>query len=292
MILVCLPRRHKLLKLTARSSLTLFLRYPKSCILHYGASAFRTHLPTRHSSKSVISSKDTIRYRLPQQRASFAFRNCVQKPAERLIDFSNRLKRAPVPCGFGEHLDRALKDQFVVSLCDQDIKRKIPKTPDEDTQTFNNVFKLAEREERTILHSRQLSTSASTATSSATSTCSTSVNKIRHDYHGNKPKSAAAHAGGAVPKPQRSTAATPSSSSRHRRQCYRCSSDPHLANKCPHSGSKCSYCHKIGHLEHACLSKKRASGQSRIHHLHAEVDSGEVFPELPDDCEFGLLEHS
>ena len=27
------------------------------------------------------------------------------------------------------------------------------------------------------------------------------MNKIRHDYHGNKPKSAAAHAGGAVPKP-------------------------------------------------------------------------------------------
>ena len=214
--------------------------------------------------------------------ASFAFRNCVQKPAERLIDFSNRLKRAAVPCEFGEHLDRALKDQFVASLCDQDIKRKILTTPDEDTQTFNNVFKLAEREERAILHSRQLSTSPSTATSSATSTCSTSVNKIRHDYHGNKPKSAAAHAGGAVPKPQRSTAATPSSSSRRRRQCYRCSSDLHLANKCPHRGSKCSYCHKIGHLEHACLSKKRASGQSRIHHLDAEVDSGEVFPELPD----------
>ena len=107
--------------------------------------------------------------------ASFAFRNCVQKPVERLIDFSNRLKRAAVPCEFGEHLDRALKDQFVASLCDQDIKRKILTTPDEDTQTFNNVFKLAAREERAILHSRQLSTSASTATSSATSTCSTSV---------------------------------------------------------------------------------------------------------------------
>ena len=50
--------------------------------------------------------------------ASFAFRNCVQKPAECLIDFSSRLKRASVPCGFGEHLDRAPKDQFVASLCD------------------------------------------------------------------------------------------------------------------------------------------------------------------------------
>ena len=68
MILACLRRRHKLLKLTARSSLTVFLRYPKRCILLYGASAFRTHLPTRHSSKSVIYSKDTIRYRLPQQQ--------------------------------------------------------------------------------------------------------------------------------------------------------------------------------------------------------------------------------
>ena len=42
--------------------------------------------------------------------ASFQFRLCHQKPAERLVDFCNRLKRAAVPCEFGSHLDRALKD--------------------------------------------------------------------------------------------------------------------------------------------------------------------------------------
>ena len=42
-----------------------------------------------------------------------------------LVDFSNRLKRAAVNCKFGDHLDRALKDQFVAGLSDPDIKRKI-----------------------------------------------------------------------------------------------------------------------------------------------------------------------
>ena len=54
--------------------------------------------------------------------------------------------------------------------------------------------------------------------------------------------------------------------------CFRCSSDSHLANRCPHQGTKCRYCHKIGHLEHACLSKKKAQGQTRVHHLDKQLE--------------------
>ena len=84
---------------------------------------------------------------------SFHFRLCHQKLAEHLVDFWNRLKCAAVPCEFGSHLDRALKDQFVASLASQVLVQKILIFPGSEIKSFEDVIQIAEREERTIMHS-------------------------------------------------------------------------------------------------------------------------------------------
>ena len=210
--------------------------------------------------------------------AAFTFRACQQKTTERLVDFSNRLKHAAVNCKFGDHLDRALKDQFVAGLSDPESKRKLLTSPNAETEKFAGVFKTAEREERAILYNRQLTTTSTpSSTANRDSSAATLINKIntcsrpRHVYQGNKSTSTAVAASG-TGRGTHSSHATASSRPRRPVLSFLCSSDSHLANRCTHQGTKCRYCHEIGHLEHACLSKKKAQSQTQVHHLDEQLE--------------------
>ncbi|XP_065182330.1 putative uncharacterized protein DDB_G0294196 [Sycon ciliatum] len=110
--------------------------------------------------------------------SSFQFRDCNQRPAEKLVDYANRLKRAAVACDFGSHLDRSLKDQFMAGVYSQEIKRTILTSPDSKTKKFQDVLDIALREERAIMFAEQLTPGTTTSTRS-TSTPSESVNKMR-----------------------------------------------------------------------------------------------------------------
>ena len=51
------------------------------------------------------------------------------------------------------------------------------------------------------------------------------------------------------------------------RQCFRCGSSQHLADRCSRVHSTCSYCGKPGHLAKACVKKMKDGGSSTIHQL-------------------------
>ena len=137
--------------------------------------------------------KENFQVQTSTTTAAFTFRACQQKSTERLVDFSNRLKRAAVNFKLRDHLDRALKDQFEARLTDSDTKRKILTSPNAETEKFAGVFKIAEREERAILYARQLTTTfAPSSTATPVSSSAAPINKIntcscpRHVCHGNK----------------------------------------------------------------------------------------------------------
>ena len=162
-------------------------------------------------------------------------------------------------------------------MSDPDIKRKILTSPDAEEEKFAGVFKIAEREERAILYARQLTTTSAPSSTVNPASSATPINKINtcsrtcHVDHGNKSTSTAAAASGAGCGAH-SSHATASSRPRRPLLCFRCSYDSHLGNRRPHQGTKCRYCHEIGHLEHACLPKKKAQGQTRVHHLDEQLE--------------------
>ena len=67
---------------------------------------------------------------------------------------------------------------------------------------------------------------------------------------------------------------------RTQRFCYRCGSDLHLADRCSHRNSTCSYRRKEGHLERVCRKKKeRPKGVNHMDTSHLDDDdSGEIVP--------------
>ena len=203
--------------------------------------------------------------------SSFQFRDCNQRPAEKLVDYANRLKRAAVACDFGSHLDRSLKDQFMAGVYSQEIKRTILTSPDSKTKKFQDVLDIALREERAIMFAEQLTPGTTTSTRS-TSTPSESVNKMRATTT-SKSKSASASR-----KPNHSQDQKGSKSTKGK-VCYRCTSDLHMADKCPHRSTTCRYCKKRGHLERACITKQK---RGEIHHVDDEPDDR---GEIVSDCD-------
>eukprot|EP00117_Sycon_ciliatum_P012587 scpid91167/ scgid13601/ len=217
-------------------------------------------LPTSPADKSFDEVcallRDYYKVRRSATTASYQFRSCVQHQAgERIVDFCNRLKRAAVPCQFGDHLDRALKDQFVAGLASSDIKRKILTSADADTNKFADVVQIAEREESAITYAGQLTPGAS------------SVNKL----HTRSSPNRTAPNRTTDQRDHRGRGTTTNTSTK---KCFRCTSDLHMANKCPHRNTECRFCKKTGHLERACLAKRKRAGQ--VNHVGDEAEPEET----------------
>ena len=59
------------------------------------------------------------------------------------------------------------------------------------------------------------------------------------------------------------------------KQCFRSGSPQHLADKCSHAESTCTYCGKPGHLAKECFKKKKDFGGNNItHQVTATPTSG------------------
>ena len=59
------------------------------------------------------------------------------------------------------------------------------------------------------------------------------------------------------------------------KQCFRCGSPQHLADKCNHVKSTCNYWERPGHLAKACFKKKKEFGSNNTtHQVTATPTSG------------------
>ena len=191
--------------------------------------------------------------------ATFEFRQCVQGVSESCTEYSHRLQRLAVDCKFDVFLDRALKDQFLTGLRRVDMKKKILTAPANQTSSFSEVFQLALTEERADKFVQQLQTSFPPTET---------VNKVQRPGFKGNPTSRSKHT---------TTGST--------RRCYRCNSDVHLADKCPHKSTTCGYCKKVGHLERICRSKQRHQVHM-VGHDDPPTSPGEI------DSDFEFAEES
>eukprot|EP00117_Sycon_ciliatum_P015218 scpid18577/ scgid6200/ Retrotransposable element Tf2 155 kDa protein type 1 len=210
---------------------------------------------------SEIVDKLKVHYKVKTSRttATHKFRQCVQGPSESVTDYSHKLQRCAVECKFGDHLDRALCDQFVAGLRDLDTRKFILSKPDDDVKSFQNVFQLALTEETAGLFARTLQASGS----ARDQVQDDGVHELRTRHSSDKHKFQS-----------KSKSKTPTTKSK---ACYRCGAASHLATACQHKDTRCRHCHKTGHLERVCLSKKR---QQDCHQLQETIssDDGESVP--------------
>lgn len=78
---------------------------------------------------------------------------------------------------------------------------------------------------------------------------------------------------------RKSSTATRSDDSRRKEYCFRCGKADHLANKCIHRNSACSFCHKKRHLQAVCFKAKN----EKKHANYIEDDGDE--DDLADSLE-------
>ena len=71
----------------------------------------------------------------------------------------------------------------------------------------------------------------------------------------------------------------------HAKFCFRCGSPQHLADKCSHSTSVCSFCKKKGHIAKVCFKKEKEVSCHTIHLVTAtatqEVNTNEGNGDTP-----------
>ena len=172
-------------------------------------------LPAKVADKKLSEICDLLRKyfqpALSQVSATFNFHQLKQKENESTADFIIRLKRLAVRCEFADHLDRALRDQFIAGLSSSSTRNFLLTKEDTSAQSFNDIVKLALTQESAARAAVQL-------------TSQQEVHKVNH-----RPVESRSQAQSGVSRQ--------SHQSREQRLCYRCGSTQHLADKCKHKAT-------------------------------------------------------
>ncbi|KAG8185029.1 hypothetical protein JTE90_017052 [Oedothorax gibbosus] len=160
----------------------------------------------------------------------FKFNKRDQNPHEPVATYITELRRLSDNCKFTD-LDDRLRDRIVCGVRDEKLKHRLFET---DKLTFAKAEEMALASETAHQNVRdtKVSTTAPTPVLHTRETYSRKPNK----FEGGK--------------------------RRPELHCFRCGQS-HSPDSCKHKESKCHFCKKIGHIEIACITKKRQQPTSR-----------------------------
>lgn len=187
----------------------------------------------------------------------FNFHSRTQHEGESVSDFLASLRKLAATCGFGQFLDEALRDRFVVGLRNQLIQQRLLQ---EDNLTLPNALTTA-----TAMEAAEKGVVTISATGST-------------------------HSAMAAKKTAKHQTNEKSLKSSSQSGCFRCGARDHWARSCPHRNKSCEKCGRFGHHQDACRTKEGArelkqgksskrlgSARSRqgrkVHYTHQNVRS-------------------
>eukprot|EP00731_Ephydatia_muelleri_P009196 Em0004g1534a len=199
-------------------------------------------------------------------RERFKFWSEMQrKPGETVLELAARIRHDAVRCDFPsiqDPQDEAMRTRFMCSVNNEAVLKALFKVKD-DELTFAKALQIAlETEEaakvakETVYGSKQVQASPSA-----------------HAVHRVQPS-----------KQQSPTSPTPAVS-KHRSDfprgtCPRCGKKDHGSNDCPFKATVCNYCQKMGHIQAACLKKKREQQPVRTISKHS-IQTVKVIDSIP-----------
>lgn len=167
----------------------------------------------------------------------FRFHKREQRPGEDVMNYVAELRKLSVHCNFGDTLQVTIRDRFVCGLRQEAIQRKLLA---ETTLTLDTAITTAVAMETAGKDAVELQRSHNDK--------ETPVNKLKAIQGGNKRDHG---------KNSNRTKGGKSASSKRYKACFRCDSPDHDPGTCRFISTVCRYCSKKGHIEKACLSKKR-----------------------------------
>jgi hypothetical protein len=164
----------------------------------------------------------------------FRFHKRDQRSSESIMTYVAELRKLSIHCNFGDNLNDTLRDRFVCGIKNEGTQKKLLA---EQTLTFDNAVKIAHAMEtagRDAVELREQRVPSAT------------VHKLGNKSQGKgKP-----HFKQSKSSPQTAPQATFS------KPCWRCGGS-HSVSQCRHTNSVCNYCTKTGHIEKACIKKKK-----------------------------------
>lgn len=180
---------------------------------------------------------------------NFKFASRKQLEHESLQDYMLDLEKLAQTCNFGDHLDKALRNQFVFGIRNRVIQSRLLE-----------VRELTLTKAKEIAFGMEMSHRGTDEIHS-----SRSKTEVQHIEHGkNKTKK------NVQPSNKRNSRQASTNDGQNKR-CYRCGDPSHLADQCKHKTTVCKHCKKIGHLERMCLAKtKKEKVTNDTHHLQEQ----------------------
>ncbi|KAK3107500.1 hypothetical protein FSP39_015888 [Pinctada imbricata] len=181
----------------------------------------------------------------------FRFHKRNQRPDESIFAYVAELRKLATHCQFEATLSDTLRDRLVCGLRQETIQKRLLSERDLDL-------------EKAIQLSVAMETAAKDAAEVQGVRGEQSVNRIKTQQ--NKPRAFGKKKGKPpTPQPQRKPT------------CLRCNGE-HLASNCNHSTSTCAYCRKEGHIERACMKKKRDGKHGKQGKLYVNFNTQEDEP--------------
>lgn len=182
----------------------------------------------------------------------FRFYRRVQNTGEPLADFINDLKKLASSCEFGQFLDDALRDRFVVGLAEEAYHRRLLTEKD---LTFKKACDIALGLELAHKDTKELSGHSERQ----------KVHKVQDSKHAKfTPKTQSRYKGNVKTK---------YTSDKPRKPCYRCGWDTRDQSDSRFINEKCHSCGKTGHVQRVCRGAKRTG---KAHNVSEEEEDGEL----------------
>ncbi|XP_062539261.1 uncharacterized protein K02A2.6-like [Armigeres subalbatus] len=193
---------------------------------------------------------------------NFKFASRKQLDHESLSDYLMDLEKLAQTCNFEDHLDKALRNQFVFGIRNRVIQLRLLE-----------VRNLTLAKAKEIAFGMEMSHRGTDEMHG-----SRSKNEVQHIEHGSKKaRKKNAFQPASQISSNRSSIQTGKRDGQ-KKHCYRCGDAEHFADKCKHKATVCNHCKKKGHLEKVCQSKlKEKRGTDGAHHLEEPCVIKDVF---------------
>ena len=159
----------------------------------------------------------------------YVFRKCEQLASQSIAEFIVNLKAKAQSCEYGNFLLDALRDQFVVGVCDESLRKKLLT---ESGLTFDKACSIARSYEAALQQNKEMSCQSEVRFAS--------VHKV----------SGQQSTGGRRGQGQHKSV----SNSRRFESCFRCGRH-HNPATCPARDWKCYTCGRKGHISTYCVSE-------------------------------------
>ena len=196
------------------------------------------------------------------------FYTLKQKPGENTTRYFSRITKVYKAAEFPENTDFLVVDKLIHGCLNQECKRKL--MDKEKTIKVPACLELMRKFESVDATMKKFGESATASVNAASARDPTRQSQKK----------------GGRSKQHRHQSKPTEGSEKPGKKCPFCGGEPHSREKCPARNATCNYCHKVGHFQKACITRK-LKRKKKVHAAMANLSSGES--DSDSDLDLGIM---